>query len=58
MADATPEKFARPKARTKLKPGRRVVLSVEDRARYEALANGQDGDKKYAMNVPVDRRKV
>jgi hypothetical protein len=51
-----PEKFQRPKARTKLQPGRRVVLSPEDKAKYEALANS--ADQKYAMNVPVDRRKV
>ena len=54
-----PEKFQRPKARTKLKPGRRVILSVEEKARYEALANAQDeSGRKYALHAPVDRPKV
>ena len=51
-----PEKFQKAKPRAKLKPARHVVLSAEDKAKYEALVNGNDA--KYAMNVPVDRRKV
>ena len=51
-----PEKFQKAKPRPKLKPARRVVLSAEDKAKYEALVNHDD--KKYTMNVPVDRRRV
>ncbi len=51
-----PEKFQKPKPRARLKAARRVVLSAEDKAKYEAIANS--ADMKYALNVPVDRRRV
>lgn len=53
-----PEKFQKARPRAKVKPARRVVLSAEDKAKYEALVNTDASDKTYALNVPVDRRRV
>ncbi len=57
-AKAAPEKFAKAKSRAKTKPGRHVRLTDEERARYEELANRTDGDRKYSINVPVDRPRI
>jgi hypothetical protein len=54
-----PSKFQRPKPRPKAKPARRVVLSDEEKARYEELAKQKDaGDKNYMIHVPTDRPKI
>ena len=54
-----PNKFQRPKPRPKAKPARRVVLSAEEKARYEELAKQKDAtDKSYMVHMPADRRKI
>ncbi len=52
----TPDKYQKAKPRPKLKPGRHVAMSAEEKAKYEALVNA--ADPKYAMLVPQDRRRV
>jgi hypothetical protein len=48
--------FSRPKRRPRLKPGKSISLSAEEKARYEALINSQDGN--YEQIITADRRKV
>ena len=48
--------FARPKRKPRLKPGKSISISVEEKARYEALINSQDGN--YELIITADRRKV
>ena len=49
------EKYARPKKKPRLKPGRSIAVSAEDKARYEALINSKD--TAYDKHMPEDRRK-
>jgi hypothetical protein len=54
-----PSKFQRPKPRPKAKPAQRVVLSADEKARYEELAKQKDAaDKNYMVHMPADRRKI
>lgn len=54
-----PDKFQRPRSRAKTNPARRVLLSAEEKARYEELAKQKDaGDKSYMIHVPTDRPKI
>ena len=48
--------FSRPKRRPRLKPGKSISLSAEEKARYEALINSQDSN--YEQIITADRRKV
>lgn len=49
------EKYARPKKKPRLKPGRSIAVSAEEKARYEALIKPKD--PAYEKLVPEDRRK-
>jgi hypothetical protein len=48
--------FSRPKRKPRLKPGKSINISAEEKARYEALINSQDGN--YEQMITADRRKV
>ena len=48
--------FARPKRKPRLKPGKSISISAEEKARYEALINSQDAN--YEVIITADRRKV
>jgi len=48
--------FARPKRKPRLKPGKSISISAEEKARYEALINSQDAN--YEGIIAVDRHKV
>ncbi len=54
--DQSYEKFQRPKRKPRLKPGKSIKVSAEDKARYEALINKKD--QQYEATVSQDRRKV
>lgn len=54
-SEPTFEKYARPKKKPRLKPGRSIAVSAEEKARYEALINSKD--PAYEKLVPEDRRK-
>ena len=48
--------FSRPKRKHRLKTGKSINISAEEKARYEALINSQDGN--YEQMITADRRKV
>jgi len=48
--------FPRPKRKPRLKPGRRVLITDEEKERYEALMNSQD--KSYEQIISSGRIKV
>jgi hypothetical protein len=48
--------FSRPKRKPRLKPGKSINVSAEEKARYEALINSQDTN--YEQIITADRRKV
>ena len=54
-SEPTFEKYARPKKKPRLKPGRSIAVSAEDKARYEAMINSKD--TAYEKVMPEDRRK-
>ena len=49
------EKYARPKKKPRLKPGRSIALSAEEKAKYEALINSKGNA--FERIVPEDRQK-
>ena len=48
--------FSRPKRKPRLKPGKSISITAEEKARYEALINSQDDN--YEQIITADRRKV
>lgn len=48
--------FSRPKRKPRLKPGKTINISAEEKARYEALINSQATN--YEQMITADRRKV
>jgi hypothetical protein len=54
--EAPSNTFSRPKRKPRLKPGKSINISAEERARYEALINSQDTN--YEHIITADRRKV
>jgi hypothetical protein len=48
--------FSRPKRKPRLKPGKSINVSAEEKALYEALINSQDAN--YEGIIIADRRKV
>jgi hypothetical protein len=48
--------FARPKKKTRLKPGHSISVSPEERAKYEELIKSKDAT--YEQIVSADRRKT
>ena len=54
----TPRQFQRSKPRSKIKAARRVTLSAEQKAKYEALAKERaERDKTYGRHLPIDSTK-
>jgi hypothetical protein len=54
----SPRQFQRAKPRPKTKAARRVILSDEEKAKYEELTRQRaEQDKSYGRHVPVDSPK-
>jgi hypothetical protein len=48
--------FSRPKQKPRLKPGKNINITAEEKARYETMINSQDAN--YEGIITADRRKV
>lgn len=48
--------FARPKKKPRLRPGRSISVSAEERAKYEEMIKSKDAA--YELTVTADRPKV